>query len=406
MQRRKFITHAGILATSLITAIGRDTWVARSATSNIDQKRLIVVFLRGAVDGLSIVVPYSEPAYYQARPQISLPYPGQPGGVLDLNGHFGLHPALADIMPFWQEKSLAFVHASGSEDSTRSHFDAQQYMENGTPGIKVTKDGWMNRLLDVISQKTPIQAVSIGEITPWILSGKMSVANLPPGRNGARPIDRPLVARAFDRLYSNYDPLSQTYHEGRMARQVIMQDLDEETKVANNGAPLPNGFPQDAQRLAQLMVEDSRIQLGFMAIGGWDTHVNQGSTKGQLAGNLNRLGVGLSALVNTLRPIYRDTAIIVLSEFGRTLRQNNDRGTDHGHGNVMWILGGGINGGKVHGDWPGLSPDQLYQGRDLAIATDFREVIADILLNHLKLDQTKFNQVIPNYQFSQKISLI
>jgi uncharacterized protein (DUF1501 family) len=405
MQRRKFITHAGILATSLITAIGRGAWVARSATPHIDQKRLIVVFLRGAVDGLSIVVPYSEPAYYQARPQIALPYPGKAGGVLDLDGRFGLHPALADIMPFWQEKSLAFVHASGSEDSTRSHFDAQQYMENGTPGIKVTKDGWMNRLLEVISQKTPIQAVSIGEITPWILSGKIPVANLSPGKNGARPIDRPLVARAFDRLYSNYDPLSQTYHEGRMARQAILQDLEEERK-ANNGAPLPNGFPKDAQKLAQLMVEDSRVQLGFMAIGGWDTHVNQGSVKGQLAGNLNRLGVGLSVLVDTLRPIYRDTAIIVLSEFGRTLRQNNDRGTDHGHGNVMWILGGGINGGKVHGDWPGLSPNQLYQGRDLAIATDFREVIADVLLNHLKLDQTKFNQVIPNYQFSQKISLI
>jgi len=408
MKRRNFLLQAGLFSSSLITSIGSNAWVARSATQDVQQKRLIVVLLRGAVDGLSVVVPYAEPAYYQARPQISLPEPGKTGGVLDLDGRFGLHPVLAPLMPLWQKKTLAFVHASGSPDQTRSHFDAQQYMENGTPGNKGTQDGWMNRLLGIISQKNPIQAVTVGESTPWILSGKMAIANLAPGRNINRPlpIDRPQVATAFDKLYSNYDPLSQTYHEGRMARQALMKDLDSETKMANNGAPLPDGFPQDAQNLGRLMVKDPKIQLGFMAIGGWDTHVNQGNSQGQLARNLGKLGDGLAALIKAIEPIYQDTAIVVMSEFGRTFKQNNDGGTDHGHGNVMWVLGGKVHGGKVHGDWPGLSNNQLYQGRDLAITTDFREVISDVLQHHLKIDSTKLNQVLPNYHPSQKIDLL
>jgi len=408
MKRRNFLLQAGLFSSSLITTIGSNAWVARSATQDIPQKRLIVIFLRGAVDGLSVVVPYSESAYYQARPQISLPGPGKAGGVLDLDGHFGLHPALAPILPLWQKKTLAFVHASGSQDQTRSHFDAQQYMENGTPGNKGTHDGWMNRLLGIISQKSPIQAVNVGESTPWILSGNAPIASLAPGRNINRPlpIDRPQVATAFDKLYSNNDSLGQTYHEGRMARQVLMKDLDSETKMANNGAPLADGFPQDAQNLGRLMVRDPKIQLGFMAIGGWDTHVNQGNSQGQLARNLGKLGDGLAALTKAIEPIYQDTAIVVMSEFGRTFKQNNDGGTDHGHGNVMWVLGGKVHGGKVHGDWPGLSNNQLYQGRDLAITTDFREVISDVLQHHLKIDNTKLNQVLPNYHPSQKIDLL
>jgi uncharacterized protein (DUF1501 family) len=408
MKRRNFLLQAGLFSSSLITTIGSNAWVARSATQDIPQKRLIVIFLRGAVDGLSVVVPYSESAYYQARPQISLPGPGKAGGVLDLDGHFGLHPALAPILPLWQKKTLAFVHASGSEDQTRSHFDAQQYMENGTPGNKGTHDGWMNRLLGIISQKSPIQAVNVGESTPWILSGNAPIASLAPGRNINRPlpIDRPQVATAFDKLYSNNDSLGQTYHEGRMARQVLMKDLDSETKMANNGAPLADGFPQDAQNLGRLMVRDPKIQLGFMAIGGWDTHVNQGNSQGQLARNLGKLGDGLAALTKAIEPIYQNTAIVVMSEFGRTFKQNNDGGTDHGHGNVMWVLGGKVHGGKVHGDWPGLSNNQLYQGRDLAITTDFREVISDVLQHHLKIDNTKLNQVLPNYHPSQKIDLL
>lgn len=408
MKRRDFLIQCGIFSASAITAVSSNTWIARSLPPNSDQKRLIVIFLRGAVDGLNVVVPYSETAYYQARPQISIPQPGKEGGVIDLDGRFGLHPALASLMPEWQENNLAFVHACGSPDPTRSHFDAQEYMENATPGDKHTQDGWMNRLLGVISQQTPIQAVSVGETTPGIFSGRMPIANIASGRNASRPlpIDRPQLAAGFDQLYSGNDALSQTYRQGRMAHQAIINDLDSEMKMANNGAPLPDGFASDAQRLAQLMLKDPRIELGFMALGGWDTHVNQGGTQGQLARNLKKLGSGLAALVKGLGSVYQNTTIVVMSEFGRTVKQNDNGGTDHGHGNVMWVLGGKIRGGKVYGEWPGLSTAQLYQGRDLAITTDFRDVISAVLENHLHLNEAKSNQVLPNYTSTQKVALI
>ncbi|MDF5727147.1 MAG: DUF1501 domain-containing protein [Rhizonema sp. PD38] len=409
MNRRDFLIDAGIFAISALTAIGTHAYVARGATDNGgERKRLIVVFLRGAVDGLNIVVPYSETAYYQARPKIAIPQPGKEGGVLDLDNRFGLHPALAPIMPLWKQGTLAFVHAAGSPDSTRSHFDAQYYMESGTPGVRSTTDGWMNRLVSILSGHTPVQAVTVGETTPRILSGSIPVANLASGRNADKPLplDRPQVAEAFDKLYSGNDGLSQTYHEGRLARQALKGDLDAEMKMANNGAPLPYGFARDAQRLAQVMVKDSRIQLGFMDLGGWDTHVNQGGSTGQLARNLEQLEKGLASLVQGLGSVYPNTTIVVMSEFGRTVEENGNGGTDHGHGNVMWVLGGKVQGGKVYGEWPGLSTNQLHEGRDLAITTDFRDAIATVLERHLNLEQAKLNQVFPSYTPKQKMAFI
>ncbi|BAY11228.1 DUF1501 domain-containing protein [Calothrix sp. NIES-2098] len=408
MKRRNFLLQAGMFSASAIAAIGTNAWVARSASENSNQKRLIVIFLRGAVDGLNVVVPYSETAYYQARPKIAIPQPGKQGGVLDLDGRFGLHPALSSLMPLWQQGNLAFVHACGSPDPTRSHFDAQYYMESGIPGTKKTGDGWMNRLLATISNKAPIQAVSVGETIPLILHGRMSVASLPSGRRGNNPLslDRPQVGAAFDRLYTGNDSLSQTYQEGRMARQAILKDLDDEMKMANNGAPLPDAFARDAQRLARLMVKDPKVELGFMAVGGWDTHVNQGGSQGQLAQRLKKLAEGLAVMVQTLGPIYQNTAIVVMSEFGRTVQENGNGGTDHGHGNVMWVMGGKVRGGKVYGDWPGLATTQLYQQRDLAIATDFRDVISTVLDRHLQLDHKTLNLVLPSYTPTQKLALI
>ncbi|WP_138497085.1 DUF1501 domain-containing protein [Nostoc sp. PA-18-2419] len=409
MKRRDFLIQSGIFSASAIAAISSNAWIARSATSNSNPKRLIVIFLRGAVDGLSVVVPYSETAYYQARPKIAIPQPGKEGGVLDLDGRFGLHPALASLMPFWQDKSLAFVHASGSVDPTRSHFDAQFCMESGSgsSSVRRTDDGWMNRLLGVLSRHTPIQAVSVGATTPWILSGRMPVANLASGSNSSArlPLDPPQVRTAFDKLYSGNDALSQTYREGKMARQALMNDLDAEMKMANNGAPLPYGFAKDARQLAQLMMKDPRIELGFMALGGWDTHVKQGNSKGQLAQDLQKLGDGLAVLVKNLGAVYPNTVIMVMSEFGRTVEENGNGGTDHGHGNVMWILGG-VRGGKVYGEWPGLSTSQLYQKRDLAITTDFRDIISTVLERHLYINDAKLAQVLPSYTPTQKVTLI
>lgn len=408
MKRRKFIQLASVLSASTIVNIGAHSWVAKGLAQTNNRQRLIVVFLRGAVDGLSVVVPHQEEVYYQLRPKIAIPRPGEPNGALDLDGFFGLHPALAPVMPFWQNRTLAFVHASGSKDPTRSHFDAQHYMEVGTPGDKSTSEGWMNRLLGNLPKDRPTQAVNIGDTPPRILVGRMPVASLPTGQKSTRPlpIDRPPIYEAFDRLYSGNDELSRVYREGRQARELLLADLAKEMEEASNGAPPPVGFASDASKLARVMVGDSRTQLGFIGVGGWDTHVNQGNSKGQLANKLKHLGEGIATLVNELGPLYADTAIVVMSEFGRTAKENGNSGTDHGHGNAMWVLGGGIRGGQVLGDWPGLDESELYEGRDLAVTTDFRDTIATVLEGHMGVQGSQLAGVFPGNSSNRRLALL
>jgi uncharacterized protein (DUF1501 family) len=408
MNRRKFLLLTGLFGTSAVIGIGNHVWASRGVANTGNPKRLVVIFLRGAVDGLNVVIPHWESAYYDARSLIALAPPGQEAGGLDLDGRFGLHPALAPLMPLWKQGSLAFVHACGSPDRTRSHFDAQDYMESGTPGVKRTPYGWMNRLLGVLPSSTPVEALNVGATIPRILTGPMSVANLQLGRGATRPlpVDTPQVSAAFDQLYTGNDSVSKAYQEGRAARQQLLADLKQEMINANNGAPLPTGFAADAQQLARVMVKDPQVKLAFLALGGWDTHINQGGSKGLLARNLKSLGEGLSALVQGLGAVYSDTAIIVMSEFGRTVHENGNGGTDHGHGNVMWVLGGGIKGGKVYGEWPGLAPSQLFEERDLAVTTDFRDVITSVLQRHMQLDGAKMDTVFPGYSPSTQIQLL
>ena len=272
-------------------------------------------------------------------------------------------------MPVWNETKLAFIHAAGSPDPSRSHFDAQQFIENGTPGHAVTPDGWMNRTLAALpGAHSPTDAVSVGPTLPFILRGSVAVANLPLGPNAAQPmaIDRPEVASAFDKLYAGSDRQSQAYRQGREARTQLVADMaSDEQKMADNGAPPANTLPATAGRLAGLMNRDQHVRLVFASLGGWDTHVNQGNHDGQLANRLKPLGDGLAALATGLGQDWTDTLVVVISEFGRTVHENGNRGTDHGHGNVIWVLGGKVNGGRVYGDWPGLAAAQLYQGRDL-----------------------------------------
>jgi uncharacterized protein (DUF1501 family) len=402
MHRRHVLRHALQLAAGW--SVGRAAWAAGDAPP----PRLVVVFLRGAVDGLSVVAPHADPAYQQARPSIALGRPGTEGGALDLGGSWGLHPALAPLLPLWQSQRLAFVHAAGSPDATRSHFDAQDFMESGTPGHKSTADGWMNRLLGVLPAppgdvSSPTRAVSVGAVLPRIYAGPLAVANIASGAAATRPLalDRPRVAQAFDALYQGDDALSRTYQEAQLARREVMASIapsmEAEMLAANNGAPLPDGFPGDAARLATLMRNDPRVQLAFMAVGGWDTHANQGAATGQLANRLAPLGQGLATLAQRLGPALDQTVIVVMSEFGRTVRQNGNGGTDHGHGNVLWLLGGPVAGGKVHGDWPGLDDGALYEGRDLAITTDFRQVLAGIAEKHLRLPDARLAQVFPGW---------
>jgi uncharacterized protein (DUF1501 family) len=402
MDRRHFIRSAVLGTAALALPFGHAGWVARGATladrSTGGPKRLVVVFLRGAVDGLSVVTPYGDDGYYQARKSIALKPPGQPGGVLDLDGHFGAHPSLAAIMPYWKDRSLAFVPASGSPDPTRSHFDAQIFMETGTPGRSATPDGWMNRLLGVLpGPHSATQAIAFGSNVPRILTGKLQVANVATGKGAgaAIAIDRPEVNAAFARLYGGSDAMSRTFQEGQESRHQVMTDLGSEMMAADNGAPLPDGFPGDAARLAKMMRQDPSIQLAFLALGGWDTHVNQGNAQGQLAGRLKPLSDGLAVLAGGLGPAYADTVILVISEFGRTVHENGNGGTDHGHGNVMWVMGGKVAGGQIYGDWPTLSTASLYQGRDVAITTDFRAVLDPVLGRHMGMTDQTMADVLP-----------
>ncbi len=403
MNRREFLKAAGLTSAATLLPLGNLGWAARLSDADANHKRLIVVFLRGAVDGLSVVVPHGESAYYDARPGIAIPGPGGAGGLANLDGRFGLHPALASLMPLWRERSLAFVHACGSPDATRSHFDAQDYMESGTPGVKSTPDGWMNRLLAALPDaQTPTRGVSFGPTLPRIFSGKRTVANVGVGKAAAQPmpLDRPVIGDAFDRLYRGDDPLSRAYREGKAARRRLAAELREDMEAASNGAPAAGGFVSIAEQAARLMARDKNIQLAFLAVGGWDTHVNQGAAAGQLANRLQPLGDGLASLARNLGGAYRDTVIVVISEFGRTVRENGNGGTDHGHGNVMWLLGGAVHGGKVHGNWPGLSEENLHEGRDLAVTTDFRDAIGAVLSRHLKLNIAQLAAVFPKFQTS------
>lgn len=368
------------------------------------QKKLVVVMLRGAVDGLSVVAPYGEREYAASRPQIALAAPGAEEGLIKLDSLFGLHPSLAPLKRHWDGGQLAFVHASGSPDTTRSHFDAQDYLESGTPGRKSTPDGWMNRLLAALpGEPAPTRAISQGSTPPRIFSGPASVATLGLGPNAMqrRAIDNPQMQASLARLYAGDAQLSGTLRDttegrGEMARSMAAAEPRSMDPTADAGAPSARSFAADARRLGTLIRQDPHTQLAFTAVGGWDTHVNQGAARGQLANRLASLGEGLDALGAGLGEAYKDTVIVVLSEFGRTLRQNGNGGTDHGRGNVIWLLGGPVAGGRVLGEWPGLDASALADGRDLAVRTDFRQVLAPLLQRHLGLSETALAAVFPN----------
>jgi uncharacterized protein (DUF1501 family) len=397
MHRRHFLNTLA-LGAGILLPVGRSAW-AVSTPANPTGKKLVVVMLRGAVDGLNVVPPVGDANYRRLRPTIGLAAPGTDGGALDLDGYFGLHPALASLQPLWQARKLAFVHASGSPDPTRSHFDAQDYMESATPGRKNTPDGWMNRLVAALpGPQSPSRLLGIGPVLPRILSGRAAAVNLPNVAGAARAdlLDRPAVKAAFDELYDGHPRFGRAYADGRAAHREVMGALEShEMQAADRGAPLPNGFPDDAARLAGLMRNDPNIQLAFVALGGWDTHANQGAAGGQLANRLTPLGQGLAVLADRLGPLFDDTVVVVMSEFGRTARENGNGGTDHGHGNVMWVMGGTVRGGKVYGDWEGVADEKLNEGRDLPVTTDFRSVLAQISEEHLMLGDKRLEQVFP-----------
>jgi len=412
--RRGLLKLAGTAALTTLGGIRIARAQPSSRYATAAQPRLIVVMLRGAMDGLSLVVPYADSAYYQDRAAIALPRPGEADGVLKLDAMFGLNPAFAPLLPHWERRQLAFIHASGSPDPTRSHFDAQDYMESATPGRKTTPDGWLNRLATVLAGPgaTPasqrLQAVNLGPTMPRIFSGPAAIASLAGGRAATTEslADQPRIASAFTQLYAGDDKLSMTVREAAATRREILDNLMSDDPKADQGALSLAGLSRDTARLGELMARDARICLAFVPVGGWDTHANQGGAKGQLSNRFGLLAQALDALATNLGERMADTNILVMSEFGRTVRQNGTNGTDHGHGNVAWLMGAKVNGGKVHGRWPGLETAALNENRDLAITTDFRDIIADVLEQRFKLADSQLATVLPGMTQRRRVGLI
>jgi uncharacterized protein (DUF1501 family) len=359
-------------------------WLARAAGASSGKKILVAIFQRGAADGLNIVAPFGEPRYYELRPTLAIPATS----AIDLNGFFGLHPSLAPLKPIYDAKALAIVHATGSPDATRSHFDAQDYMEAGTPGMKSTRDGWLNRALAPQSpQSSPLRALALGPSLPRMLRGKnpaVAVNNLVDFQ-----VRDAASAEMFESMYSRSAEGRDTFEAVR-----ILKATQKENYTPAGGAAYPAGrFGQSMRQIAQLIKAGVGVEVAFADIGGWDTHVNQA---GQLANHLTELGQALAAFYRDLGDRMADVAVVTMSEFGRTARENGNRGTDHGHANVMFVLGGSIRGGAVLGDWPGLAPNQLYESRDLAVTTDFRDVLSELVSSHLGAPQ--IGAVFPGYQ--------
>jgi uncharacterized protein (DUF1501 family) len=398
--RRSFVQGS---TASLISIGTSGMWASRASATTVNENaRLVIIMLRGAVDGLSVVAPYSEPNYYNSRPTIAIAKPGETDGLIRLDNMFGLHPSLAMLMPYWESAQLGFIQASGSHDSTRSHFDAQDYMESGTPGKKSTQDGWLNRLAVSLNQENVdaskrLQAVNLGPVMPRIFAGPSPIASLAQGNAAVAKgvLDREPVADAFAKLYAGNDKLSETVREATATRKEIMTSLASDDPKADQGSLSLRGLAQDTARLGQLMQRDARVRLAFVPVGGWDTHVNQGNGKGQLANRLALLGEAIDSLIKNMGSRFGETTVVVMSEFGRTVKQNGNQGTDHGHGNVMWTLGGNIKGGRVEGQWPGLETNALNEGRDLAITTDFREPLLNILEQKFRLKDKQLSAVFP-----------
>jgi uncharacterized protein (DUF1501 family) len=379
--RRAFMKGGAlaVVGTATVPTFLTRSVLAQATTAQAQGKKLVVIFQRGAADGLNVVVPYREPSYYQYRPTIAIPQ----NQVIDLDGFFGFHPSLAPLKPLWDQGHLAVVHASGSPDPTRSHFDAQDFMESGTPGMKATVDGWLNRALQAEDlawpnrQHTPFRAVALGEQIPRTLDGRIQAVALDNIRDFA--VQSSPAAAVFAAMYDQSTD-SVLHGTGRETFEAVkmLQVADPAKYVPAAGVEYPGGpFGNSLKQIAQLLKANLGVEAAFADIGGWDTHQNQGAAEGQLAGRLREFSQGLNAFWTDMGDDAENVVLVTMSEFGRTCRQNGTAGTDHGHANVMFVLGGAVRGGHVYGRWPGLAPEQLYEGRDLAITTDFRQVLGE-----------------------------
>ncbi len=381
---------------------------AMAADAAQPHRRLVVIFQRGAADGLNIVVPRGEAEYYTMRPTIAIPQ----RDVIDLDGFFGLHPAMSALKPLWETRRLAIVHAAGSPDPTRSHFDAQDFMESGTPGLKSTEDGWLNRALVATGdpqRDAAFRAVALGTALPRMLSGQapaLAVGNVNDfGVAPRNPQAQPL-ANTFESMYAaSVDAVLHGTAQETFDAVKMLKAADPAKYRPAAGVVYPKGRFGDAlKQTAQLVKANLGVQVAFTDIGGWDHHVNEGSSEGQLGRLLKEFSGSLAAFWQDMGALTAETVVVTMSEFGRTARENGTRGTDHGHANVMFVMGGAVHGGKVYGRWPGLANEQLYEQRDLALTTDFRQVMAEAVAR--QLGNPRPERVFPGFRNPGSLHLL
>jgi uncharacterized protein (DUF1501 family) len=381
--RRGFMKDGALalVGTSTIPSFLTRSVMAEMTTAAANKKKLVVLFQRGAADGLNIVVPYREKNYYSMRPSIAI----QQNEVLDLDGFFGLHPAMTAFKPLYDQGHLAIIHAAGSPDMTRSHFDAQDYMESGTPGVKLTQDGWLNRALQaesLVGKPSAFRAVALGTEVPRTLQGKLpaiAVNNLADFSVAGRGPQTSPISNAFQAMYDeSTDAVLHGTGQETFEAVKMLKAADPSKYQPVPGVEYPKTqFGNSLKQIAQLLKANLGVEAAFSDINGWDTHQNQGNANGQLANRLKEFSEAISAFWKDMGQDAENVTLVTMSEFGRTARQNGTGGTDHGHANVMFVLGGQVKGGKVYGKWPGLSNEQLNEGRDLAVTTDFRIVLGE-----------------------------
>ncbi len=403
VSRRLFVRSSAMAMLSMGFA---PSFLARTAAAGRSRRLLIAIFQRGAADGLNIVIPYGDGEYYRARPTIAIARPdGTNSTAIDLDGYFGLHPRLLPLKALWDNGSLAVVHACGSPDATRSHFDAQDYMESATPGVKSTRDGWLNRYLAATDTgPNPLRGVALVRQMPRSLQG--SAPALAIGdvsgfavRDGAAASFETAYRRAADVV------LAQSSTEAFEAMRTLQRATTVRPQDASGTSFPRSPFGQALREIATIAKADVGLEVAFAESTNWDHHVNEGGASGILAGRTDDLARGLSALAEDLGERMADTVILTMSEFGRRVTENGNRGTDHGHGNAMFLIGGPVRGGRVYGRWPGLTSDALDQGRDLAVTTDFRDVFAEVATSHLGADSGALGRIFPGYVPTQRLGL-
>ncbi|HEX8030028.1 MAG TPA: DUF1501 domain-containing protein [Vicinamibacterales bacterium] len=383
-------------------------FVSRIAAASVERRKLlIVVFQRGAVDGLNMVVPFGDADYYRARPSIAIAKPGTTDGAIDLDGHFGLHPRMAAFKPLWDRRELAIVHAAGSHDTTRSHFDAQDYMESATPGVKSTKDGWLNRYLQGSGigdrgSGSPLRGIALTRQMPRSLQGPAPALAI--GSTEEFTVADMSARTSFEEIYATAQQdkaLRGTASEAFDAMKMLAQKTAGQYRPANGAAYPRSPFGQAMQEIARLAKSDVGLEVAFAESTQWDHHVNEGAANGQIANRLDDFSRGVAALAQDLGERMSDTVILTMSEFGRAVAENGSRGTDHGHGNAMFVIGGSVRGGRVYGKWPGLGVNERFEGRDLAVTTDFRDVFSELVVRQLGADRPTASKIFPGYSIDE-----